>query len=255
VRTFGLGVLAAGLLLAAGAARAEDEKAAVKEILVKAIKAVGGADKAAKLDAITVKGKAGVSEGGMEVTFTLEGSAKAFDRVRLDVSATINGMTKRAMMVVNGDKAWARDSERDKIEEAPKEIVHLLQTFILAVRSAGNPASLATEKSFTLAPGGEAKVNDSTTVILRLTRKDHPEVSLFYDKTTGYPLKVETRMKEPNGNEEKPYEFHFSDYKDIGGVKHFTRVKVLRDGKDLIEIEFSELKAAEKFEASTFEKP
>ena len=255
MRTFGLGIVVTGLLLVTGAARAQDEQAAVRDILDKATRALGGADKAAKFSDVTCKAKASFSEGGTDITISADLSLQGFDRMRMDVSVTAGGQNNMLLMVVNGDKAWGKSPNQEKAEEAPKGVAPLLQHLMLAMRAANHPTALAAAKGFTLAPGGEAKVNDATATILRLSRKDFAEIVLYYDKKTGLPLKSETRAKEPDSGQEKSFEFHFSEFKDAGGAKHFHRVKLVADGKDLADVEFSDFKVGEKFEASTFEKP
>ena len=52
-----------------------------------------------------------------------------------------------------------------------------------------------------------------------------------------------------------PEEVYYSDYKDADGAKVFTKLKVVRDGKTLIESELSDAKGADKLDAKLFEKP
>src|SRR5262249_44433365 len=106
-----------------------------------------------------------------------------------------------------------------------------------------------------LAAGGESKVNDIDAAILRISPKDQADINLYFDKKTGLPLKAETRLKEPNGGMEANFEFYFSDFKDVDGVKFFGKFKFVREGKDLAEVELSDFKVDQKFEAATFEKP
>ena len=58
-----------------------------------------------------------------------------------------------------------------------------------------------------------------------------------------------------NGGNEMLHTFTFQDYKEDGGVKHFTKLKIVRDGKTLIESTLSDAKEAEKLDAKLFEKP
>jgi len=52
-----------------------------------------------------------------------------------------------------------------------------------------------------------------------------------------------------------PGESFFEDYKEVGGRKVFTKMRVVRDGKTLIESTLSDQKASEKLDAKLFEKP
>lgn len=251
MRTLIYGVLCAGLMMPATLARADDKAAG--DLLEKAIQAYGGAEKAAKLTAIAAKGKTTISEGGMEVTFTFDVSLQGFDLMKMEAEVSIAGQTMKTTMVLNGDKAWAVNPGTGKTEEAPKEVAPLMRQVMTALRSAGNPAGLK-DKDIQLAHGGVGKIDVVDTEILRINRKDLTEITLVFDKKTGMPLKAETKIKEPNANEAS-IEFAYSDFKEVNGVKHPHRVKILRDGKDIAELELTEIKLDQKFDASTFEKP
>jgi hypothetical protein len=217
-----------------------DDKSAVKELLDKAMKAHGGAGNAAKLGEISFKGKAKVSEGGMEAEFSVDASMSQLDRTRMLLTINANGQNNMATLVLNGAKIWARDSRRDKTEEAPAEVAPMIQSILLAMRAAATPASLAGRKDLQLTHGGKAKVGDADADLLRISRKDLPDITLYYDIQTGLPLKSEAQLKEANQATEMQYAFHFSEFKEVDGVKHFGHVKITRDGKDLVEIELSE---------------
>src|SRR6266849_2758968 len=121
------GLLALGLSTAA--TRAE-ENSAVKELLDKALKAHGGAEKAAKLAEISFKGKAKASEGGIGVEFSMEASMSRLNRTRMVVTISAGCQNNMATLVVNGDKMWSRDSVRDKTEEAPAEVAPMMQSIL-----------------------------------------------------------------------------------------------------------------------------
>jgi outer membrane lipoprotein-sorting protein len=250
-----LTIVALGFVLAFVSSARADDQAEVKAILESAAKALGGADKALKLSDISLKGKTTISEGGTDVAISFDLSSQNYDRMRMEMTALVMGMTKRATLVLNADNAWARDSDRDKVEDAPKEIVPILQQILLSLRAAGHPAGLSNNAQLKLAAGGVGTVGEVQCNLLRISRKDHSDITLFFDTKSGLPLKGETMLKDPGGAEEKNYEFHFSDYKDIAGVKHFGKFKIVRDSKDLAEVELSDFKVGEKFEANTFEKP
>jgi outer membrane lipoprotein-sorting protein len=252
VRKFALLAACAAVALATQS-RADD--AAVKELLDKAVKAIGGTEKAAGINQATLKGKAKATENGMTLEFTFDLSMQDFDRIRIDINAMVGGRTEQALMILNGDKMWMKDANRNKVEEAPKEIQQVIQQFFLAIRMSGNLAKLAGQKDVELTHGGEGKVNDTSAAILRISRKERPDINIFFDTKTGLPLKSESQIKDPDGAEEKKYEFHFSDFKEMNGAKLFGKIKVQRDGKDLVEMELNEFKFGEKFEANNFDKP
>ncbi len=253
MRKFAMLAVCAALALAAKSQA--DDSTAVKELLDKAVNAIGGADKAAGINVATIKGKAKATEGGMSIEFSFDLTMQEFDRLRMDITVMVGGQMQQALIVMNGDKMWLKDSQRNKVEEAPKEIQSVMQQFFLAIRMSGNLAKLVGQKDVELTHGGEGKVNDTPAAILRISRKQRPDISIFFDTKTGLPLKSESQIKDPDGAEEKKYEFLFSDFKDVNGTKIFGKIGVHRDGKELVEMELSEFKFGEKLEANTFDKP
>ena len=49
--------------------------------------------------------------------------------------------------------------------------------------------------------------------------------------------------------------FFFSDYKEADGVQHFTKIRLFRDEKQILEMNLSNVKRLEKVDANLFEKP
>jgi outer membrane lipoprotein-sorting protein len=234
-------------LLFVGALHADD----AKDILNMAVKAQGGPSNAAKLRNTFLKGKSSITDGGNGLSLAFEISIQGLDKAKMELE--INSMF-HLTVGLNGDKSWRFDPRLNKTEEGKKEETALVRQFLMTLRAAASPASIS-GKDLQLAHGGEAKVNDAEAVILRISQKDQPDISLFYDKKTGLPLKAETRLKEPNGRTEANFEFFFSDFKEIDGIKYFAKLKFAREGKDIAEVELSDFKVDQKFEASTFEKP
>lgn len=245
---------AAAAIIIAVQARADDD-AAVKELLGKATKAIGGPEKAAKLNNVTFKGKGQAMEGGETADASFDFSIQNFDRNRLDITVMANGRTDQTLLVMTADKIWVKNSNQNKVEELPKEIAPVIRQFYLAMRLPSNPAALSGRKEFQLGHGGETKVDNTPAVILRVSRKDHPDIDIYYDAKSGLPLKSETQIKGPNESEEKKYEFKFAEFKELDGVKYYGKIKIMRDGKNLFEMELSDGKLIEKFDANTFDKP
>jgi hypothetical protein len=224
-----------------------DDSADTKPVLDKALKAMGGEDKVARLKTATGKGKISGKEGGQELTLTFDGSWKGLDHYRLD--AEVVGSVK-ALMVINGDKGWARVN--GKTEDAPKDIVPFIQNIFYSMRSAHLLPALR-DKAFTLAHLGEVKVGDRAAIGMSVTHKDRKDISIFFDKDNGLPLKTEIRLTDP-ANKEITVEYLYSDYKDFDGIKHPGKVTIKADGKEFT-MELSELKAEETLDDSLFTKP
>src|SRR5258708_4671111 len=112
--------LAAGILVLAFqvATRGGDADHA-KALVTKAIKAAGGEAKVALLKAGTCKAKANVQANGVQIAATLDITWQGSDQYRMVVAADILGMAKNLTLVINGDKAWAKDADKNMTEEAP----------------------------------------------------------------------------------------------------------------------------------------
>jgi hypothetical protein len=106
-----------------------------------------------------------------------------------------------------------------------------------------------------LAPLGELNVGDKPGLGVKITHKEHREMDLFFDKETGLLRKLGIRLPDMPGGQEVEWEFLFSDAKEFGGVKHFTKMTLQRDGKKLLTMEVEEVKPQEKLDESLFAKP
>jgi hypothetical protein len=91
---------------------------------------------------------------------------------------------------------------------------------------------------------------------VKVTRDKQPAVTLYFDKETALLVKRDAVVKDEFQKwKEALDEAYLSDYKDVGGVKFFTKLKVVRDGKPMIEATLSDQKVNEKLDAKLFEKP
>lgn len=230
-----------------------DERADALVIIDQAVKAVGGADKLKTLQAVTWKSKTKATVDGQEINFTASGAIQGNDRCRIELDVQINNNNAAIILVFTKDKGWIKGNDNDA-NEAPKNVVAMMMTDLLALRLAELLLPLK-ENNLTLSPLGETKINDRAVLGVKVTPKDRPEINMFFDKETGLPAKCEMQVKESEDAAELLHEFFFSDYKDFEGVKHFTKFKVKRDGKDFMETEVSELKSVEKHDEGMFGKP
>jgi hypothetical protein len=248
---FCVGLTCTVLLAVLGFVRADDQAEGLA-LIDKAIKAAGGDDKLAKLQSATWKAKGTVEEDNAQVNFAIEGTMQAVDKHRLEVEATFNGRTMKVVLVLNGDKAWAQTNER--VEEAPEDAVKLITGVFRALRS----SQLLTpfkDKAYKLSPLGEVKVGDRPAMGVKVTHAEQRELDLFFDKETGLLSKCGMRLPDRPGGQDMDWEFLFSEFKDIEGIKHFTTITMQREGKKMFVLEISEVKPQEKVDESLFAKP
>jgi hypothetical protein len=245
----GLGLVV--LLATGGLLRAGGNEAEIKQVLDRAVKAAGGRDKFAKLQAVTWKGKADFTVGNEQISLTHEGSAEGWDKYRVELQAQVNGNNAMILVVLNGKKAWA--GEGGRVKEAKDEEIGFVRDFFYAWRLPQMLPAVQKDKAFKVSHLGELKVGDRDAVGLLFRQKGRPDLSVFFDKKGGLPVKSVVRLKTPD-KQEKELEFLFGDYKDFDGVRHFTKMTVRVDGQEYV-TEVSELRAPGELDAGLFAKP
>lgn len=241
----------AALFLFATSARCDDASDA-RAIVEKAVKAAGYKPDE-KSPAMTWKDKGKFSGGGFEMDYTGDFAFQGPDKYRFSVTGDFGGMKLTFTVVTNGNKTWesamgmTQEPDGDKLEYMKNQVYNLNVSSLLP---------LLADKEFKLATAGEKDVNGKKAVGVKVTRDKHPAVTLYFDKTTGLLAKAETKVKDEfQGWKEVPEDVYYDDYKEIGGKKFFGKMKIVRDGKTMIESVLSEQKLAEKLDAKLFEKP
>ena len=231
-----------------GVLRAE-EKDEAKAVVDKALKAMGGEAKVAKLKAGTWKAKLTAAEGGNDISVATEGTWQGLSQYHIKAEATFDGRTEAVTLVINGDKGWAK--KREAVDEA-KEELPLVKNGLYAMRA---PQLLAEfkGKEFKLSHLGEVKVNDKTAIGVNVAHKDFKDINVFFDKDDGLPVKCEIHLTDPRGKE-ITVEFFYSEFKEMDGVKHPTKMLIKFDNKEAT-MEVSEIKTKDKVDDSEFAKP
>jgi hypothetical protein len=244
--------VAAGLLVLAlqVTGRAGDPEATA--LVNRAIKASGGAGKVAALKAGACKARASVQEGGIQIAMTFDVTWQGWDQYRVSASADIGGMAKNLLLVINGDKAWAKDLDNNQVKPAPPGAVPMITGTLYSMRMPHMLSALL-DKEVKLTPLGETKIDDRAALGVTVGHKDRKDVSLYFDKETGLPAKSEIRLTEPNGME-KTFAFHYHDFKEDAGLKHPTRVLIKADNVT-VTVDVSDVKAKDKVEANLFAAP
>ena len=91
---------------------------------------------------------------------------------------------------------------------------------------------------------------------VRVERDGRPAVTLYFDKATGLLAKSEARAKDEFQNwKEVLDEVYYEDWKDVGGRKAFGRLRVVRDGKPLLESTLTDPRRPAALDPKLFEKP
>jgi outer membrane lipoprotein-sorting protein len=240
----------AALVLFAPVARADDA-ADAKAVVEKAIKAAG-----LKADAnptMTWKDKGTFTAQGLKMTYTADWAFQGPDKYRFDLKGEFGEGKISLLVVANGDKAWGLEGNKaeeitgEKLEYTKNEVYQMWVTTL---------TPLAADKGFTLATAKGKDVNGKPTAAVKVMRDKRPPVTLYFDKASGLLVKSEVVVKDEFQKwKEVLDEAYFEDYKDANGVKVFTKLRVVRDGKPLIESTLSDQKLGEKLDPKLFEKP
>jgi hypothetical protein len=240
-------VLAAGL---GSPARAQDDKA-VKEILDKAIKALGGEEKLKTAGKAMWKGKGVISFGGTDNNFTSTATVNGLDQYRSEFEGEFMGNQIKGVTVLNGDKGWRKfadmgmEMDKDAVANEKRSV------YLLVV-----PATLLPlrEKGFKVQATGEEKVGDKPAVGLKITGPDGKDFQLYLDKESGLPVRQVAKVMGFMGDE-FTQDTTFSNYKDFGGIKKATKIVNKRDGEKFLEQEITEFKPLDKVDPKTFGEP
>lgn len=250
-----------------------DDAAEARAIVARAAKAAGIPTDGTPI-ATTCKVEGKSIDNGVETAFTGEMAFQTPDKYRITLKSEIGGMKVQVarqglfrrrpvataeipriaidvLIVANGKKAWmsvmgtSQDLTGQQLE---KFLEQRYQYYVIAL------APLLTDREFTLSPAGEKEVNGKAAAAVKVERSQNQAMTLFFDKETGLLAKVELKTKaEVQGGKEVFNEVYFEDYKDVGGRKYYTKMRLIQDGKQTLVDTMSGQKAHEKLDPKLFE--
>lgn len=222
-----------------------DDAADARAIIDKAVKASGGEAARDKFKSQTFREKGTFYGMGEGLPYTGIYTVQWPERFRMEIEGVFT-------MVIAGDKGWVKTDkgvEDMTAEQLAREKNNLHGGYVTTLIP-------LKDKSFTLATLPETKVDDKPALGVKVSQKDRPDVTLWFDKTTGLLVKSE-QMVQPEDPEAKPVkqETTFGDYKEFAGYKIPTKVVAKREGKLFVEATISDMKPLEKVDDKLFMKP
>lgn len=241
LRTGILGLLLVGWV---GTAQADSGP---QDIIDNAMKAHGGVERLTKFQAVQIKSK-GTLEILGGISFTQESMIQMPNKLKDEMQMEVMGNTITVKTVYDGKKVSVTANGQavpvnDQIETEIKEAVALMGVMrLVALKGQG----------YELSPLGEVKVNDKPAVGIKVTRKGHRDVDVYFDKKTNLVAKIERRGVDPMNGQEFTEERIIQEYQDKDGLKVAKKVLVNRDGKKYLEAEVLETKSLEKIDDSEF---
>jgi hypothetical protein len=227
---------------------AEKEDAAA--ILEKAIKAHGGAEALARAAQSVRKGGGTITSADQDLSFTDEFVCQLPERLRLTVDVANDKQKARFLVVINGKKGWETSGGiADELTEARlgEEKDEAFAQWVALVYPLKKDAGI----ELATLPG--KKVNERQTVGLKVTKKDMPEIRLFFDADTGLLLKMERKAR--IYGKEMDRDYLFDDYKETDGGKLPMHISQTLNGKKFIDLKVSSYEFPKQIEESTFSKP
>lgn len=215
------------------------------EIVDAAIKATGGEKVLAKQKSMTWSEKGTYYGMGGSFPYTANYASELPDKIRMEIVGVFT-------IVFDGKKGWTNamgsvtEMTAEQIEEHKENSYTNNLTTLLPLKKDG----------IKLEAAGEAKVNDKATVAIKVSSKDHRDVTLWFDKETHLLAKVESTIKaEEEGGKEMKQAITFSNYDEVEGMKMPKKYAVTRDGEKYVESEMTSASVVDKHDDGTFSKP
>ena len=227
------------------------DEAQVNQILDKAIKALGGQEKLAKVEAFTWKDKGTVTIEGNDNEFQSESTVQGLDHFHSTFEGEFNGNQFKALSIISGDKGWRKfggqilEMDADALKNEKQRVyLAVVPATILPLRSKGFKVQTVTEE----------KIKDKPAATLKVTGPDGKDFTLAFDKESGLPVRLVAKVIGFQG-EEYVQESLYSDYKEFGGLKKPTKLTIKCDGEPFVSAEITDFKVLDKVPAETFAQP
>jgi hypothetical protein len=186
---------------------------------------------------------------GKDVPFTAEMIQQLPGQTRLTTEMVINGQKLLTLRILSGDKGWQTNG--GAVQEIGKEELHDVQEEAYSLW-------LATlvplqDKAFSLAATADVQVGGQPAVGVRVSRKGHGDVRLYFDKASGLLVRLERRAKEGGLDVDKQYTF--AGHKSTDGVVLPTKYTEVINGKKLLDVSAISYRLLSRVEEGTFAKP
>jgi hypothetical protein len=196
------------LAVGAGPSAAEEPKAIVE----RAVNALGGKDLLARQTAWKMTFRSDGPEGA-GVTQSGQMAVQLPDRYMMKANLKIGDTEMVVMQAVVGKKGWMSGIGGGRVMDLPEQMLAAQSSYFHAER-VGRLLPLLEDAGFTLTALPEEKVEDRPALGVKAAYKGQPDVSIWFDKETGLPVKRSFRMKPGDNLPEIRYETVLSDYRD-----------------------------------------
>lgn len=244
--------LALAIIFGASVPSSGQEAAEARAVIEKAIQARG-----LKLDSPEMseswKDTGKLTFMGQAMPYVAVWTFQPPDKFHFSMEMKFNGQDMKVLAAIDGGQAWESAMNTTRPVEGKKLEVMKHEAYLLWLTSL---QPLLKAKEFKLSPLPESQVDGKPMLGVKVSREGHRDVSLFFDRETGLLRKSESStLDEFQDWKEVKEEAVFSDYAEVDGVKYFRKLRVIRDGKPLLESDLSEQKRLQKVDPKQFAKP
>jgi hypothetical protein len=224
-----------------------------RDVVEKAIKAQGGADKVAKLRVMRIKveGTMSLAPGQRAIPFVLEDCWQMPDQYKTTSRFELGGKKVNQTQAIDGKAGWI---QLDGVtQDMPKEAVAEMreQKYAEDLDRLGFLADKGIDRTVL----GESKVGGRAAIGVLIKSQGHRDVKLWFDKENGLLVKREHRLLDSGTGKEITQEVVFSDYRVTDGVQHYRALTGYRDGKKIIDGKVREIEFFDKLDKKVFSKP
>jgi hypothetical protein len=232
-------LLVSSLYSLAGQARSDEGQ---RGLIERAIQALGGEAALGRKTAVAMKIKGHISlpgePGGVtQVAFTGEIQSQPLGRNRTVLRADFLGNAIELIHVTGDGTGW--QSTNGEVMDLTKEELNTVSRDRHLERVRGL-VDLLKDPGFTLMAVEEAKVNGRPAAGIKVAYKGQPDVTLYFDKETGLPIKSMYRGKNAGEDKEGLHEVLHLDYQEVdpalGSERVLKEAMVGVDGPALLEL-------------------
>jgi len=220
-------------------------------VIDKAVKALGGVEKLDAAGVVTWKTKGKVTLEENENKFSTKITAQGLDHFRQEFEGEFAGNSIKGVTVLDGDKGWRKfGDDATKLEDDglanERRMVYL--------QLVPQEPSLMKRKDFRIESTEDERVDGKPATMIKATGPDGKEFQVYFDKSSGLPVKLTASVTDLQGHEFKQEET-YSNYRDFDGIKRATRVENKRNGKKFLDYEITDYKRVEKVDSKAFAEP
>jgi hypothetical protein len=185
---------------------------------------------------------------GAEIPFTGSIAFQVPAKYRMELEADAMGMKVAMTQIVNGDQVKQLENGRPTpIPDAAKE--ELRQAAIMQEMSLLYP--LLDKARYTLKAEKDGDAGGKPATVVLVQSKGLKDIRLFFDKQTGYLVKMQRKGLDPTMKEVNE-ETVFSDFQKVAGMMVSMKAAVTHDGKPFLSITSSDYKPMEKVDPKMF---